>query len=726
MKPSSTSGKLSTVFWITFLFLLAFVPSAGADVPTTPVVINEVFVDGSSNYPDWIELYNSGNKRVSLKGYSLSRRREAPEWFIRDDFILAPGEYKTFVCDEKGLFDHTSFRLSSIVGEVALFSPEEQLIDAVSYNDLPRFSSLGRYPDGSDFFHIHSSPTMGGANAPGGTPTQGPASPPSIAFSHASGLYTHPFTLTLSSQDNVTVYYTSDGSKPDMSAPPYKKALSIDSNTIIRAAAADDQGRLGPVETRSYIFNETTDLAVVSVVTDPGNLWDQDIGIYAEGEKSSGGTQSQNWRHNWRRPVSIDFIEQDASWAIEGKVRIFGGVSRGRPQKSLAIYTGDRRNPYRINHALFPEIERTRYAGFILRNGGDAWLRTQIRDAFQHLLVAGRIQADYMPYRPVIVYLNGSYWGLYGLREFMVRRNLLARHDLPMQKVKILEGGHGIASDGGPFSDYVVPTEGQDYRQSLASLDIDSFLDYLSIELYSGNPDWPDGNIKCWKPESEGAQWRWILFDLDRAFNGKRGKGSNVDPFNILYARPGPHGLMFAELTKDERFVRDFCARLSVHIATTFEPDRAIRILDRLIDTIRPEMQRHFNRWRWSWKPQRLFMSLNTWEEYLDELKSYCRKRPDAMWSIMDRRFATGKPLATDIRIDTVGSGTITAEGVPLPDGRLKGNIPQNVELMVRAIPAEGYVFRGWKEKTGEDQPRVRIQAGDTYSNCAIFAPANN
>ncbi|MCJ2166203.1 MULTISPECIES: CotH kinase family protein [unclassified Pseudodesulfovibrio] len=691
------------------------------------ILINEVFVDGSSNYPDWIELYNSGDTACSLKGYRLSDNPDEPGWTIAEAFIINPGEHSLFICDKRNAHDHTNFRLKSIGGQVYLFDPSGELADQITYSGLPRFSSIGRYPDGGAQWFIHATPTMGGENGYSQTPVARAASSASLHISHASGIYDEPFTLTMQPPPGISVRYTLDGSIPDMSSKLYGSGIPIESTAVIRIAQVDTLGAVGKPVTRSYFIKESTTLPIVSVVTDPKNLWDQEVGIYADGDSiNKDGTQSQNWRHNWRRPVDIEFITRETQWSVTGESRVHGGASRGRPQKSLAFYSGDKETPYGIRHRLFPAVQRTEYAGFILRNGGDAWLRTQFRDAFQQALVQDRAEVESMRYRPVVVFINGAYWGVYGLRESIIKKNLLAGRELPLQPTVVLEGGE-IASDKGPFADFRPVSAEGDYRLSLPSMDMDSYLDYIAIELYSGNPDWPDGNIKCWRPlADQESQWRWILYDLDRGFNGKRGKSPQEDPFEELLKRPGPRGLHFADMIQNRRFVRDFCCRLTAHILTTFQAERALSILDSMAQTLRPEMERHWQRWRWSWQIDRLFMNTDRWDGYLAILRDYCEQRPAAMMQIMDKRFKTGNPVPTSVAIGHTGQGRILVEGLELPDGRLTGPIPENLELVLEALPAPGYAFAGWTDDQHNTTPYITLKPGTSITDSAVFVPIDN
>ena len=59
-----------------------------------------------------------------------------------------------------------------------------------------------------------------------------------------------------------------------------------------------------------------------------------------------------------------------------------------------------------------------------------------LRDALMHTLVS-ETNIDVQAYQPVILYLNGSYWGIYNMRE-KFNKYYLKQHHL-INKVDILE-----------------------------------------------------------------------------------------------------------------------------------------------------------------------------------------------------------------------------------------------------------------------------------------------
>jgi hypothetical protein len=191
-------------------------------------------------------------------------------------------------------------------------------------------------------------------------------------FSHEGGFYTQPFMLHLSTQDqNVRIYYTTNGSVPvpgsegtfeysggiqiqDRTEEP--NDLSMISNissdrfqgwiepegqlfkgTVIRAVAVNQAGLTSDVVTQSYFVDpngiQRYRLPVISIVTDRDNFFDNQIGIYVNGNYENRGEE-------WERPIHIEFFEENGNLAFSQNagIRIHGGYTRNYAQKSFRLY----------------------------------------------------------------------------------------------------------------------------------------------------------------------------------------------------------------------------------------------------------------------------------------------------------------------------------------------------------------------------------------------------
>ena len=95
------------------------------------------------------------------------------------------------------------------------------------------------------------------------------------------------------------------------------------------------------------------------------------------------------------------------------------GGSRSNPQHSFRIeldngVLGDGS----IEYPIIPNRpNRTKYSNFYLRNGSNQYLTLPYKDACLVEAMCGETNTYYSAWRPITVYINGAYFGLYELRE---------------------------------------------------------------------------------------------------------------------------------------------------------------------------------------------------------------------------------------------------------------------------------------------------------------------
>jgi hypothetical protein len=72
------------------------------------------------------------------------------------------------------------------------------------------------------------------------------------------------------------------------------------------------------------------------------------------------------------------------------------------------------------------------------RNGGDNWEKDMLRDALTPDIMRGQMQNEVETYRPVVVYMNGEYWGIHNLRKGLDPAYFATAHHVE-------PGGQGMA-----------------------------------------------------------------------------------------------------------------------------------------------------------------------------------------------------------------------------------------------------------------------------------------
>ena len=122
---------------------------------------------------------------------------------------------------------------------------------------------------------------------------------------------------------------------------------------------------------------------------------------------------------DWERPIHISYyVNNNLEFSANAGIKIFGAYSRGWDQKSLSIFA---RNSYGVGkysdyQFFFDTLDYDSFESLVLRNSGNDWMRTNMRDAAITSLMEGS-NIDFQSYKAVSSYINNQYWGLYNPRE---------------------------------------------------------------------------------------------------------------------------------------------------------------------------------------------------------------------------------------------------------------------------------------------------------------------
>jgi len=582
--------------WLT-LVLACLTPVAAAQ--RKPVYINEFLaansaslVNSQDRYEDWIELYNPGPTSVDIGGMFLTDDLGRPDkWRIPDDQpqrTTIPADGFVLIWADNDSNDpalHANFSLSSSGEEVGLFDADGvTLVDSVAFGPQSADVSFGRYPDGGPEWGFMATPTPGASNQEAFAGCVA-----NVAFSVAHGFYDQPFTVVLATAtENAQIWYTLDGRFP---SPPkngrsattrYDRPIEIKTTTCIRAIAVKPGWKESAVTACSYIFTEgiPSQLAVpaqpapavasrgpssrpstnpsvpqtngpadpalrealkaipsVCITMEPNDFSDPVTGINANPTKR--GVE-------WERPASIEWIDpvDSLSFQVNAGLRVHGGVSRTNrgTKHSLRLVFKSQYGPSTLNAPLFKDCKVTQFDSLVLRNTmHDSWTGSMgsspqyMRDQFSRdtMRDLGRLT----PYgRPVQVYINGLYWGLFILTErpddgFAAAHLGGSKDQYDALKAKsvsdpdpaVVEVVAGDLKAWNAMFDLAdAGLEAQDrYDRMQQYLDLPSFIDYMLMVFYIGSTDGPAGiggpprNFWVVRPRDREGGFIFLPWDLE-------------------------------------------------------------------------------------------------------------------------------------------------------------------------------------------------------------------
>ena len=599
------------------------------------------------NFSDWIELYNPNDTSVDISGYSLSDKLNKPKWTFPNGTIIKAFDYLLVWADEKDKSKkalHTNFKLKMGGEAVALFDKDKNLIDGFEY--------LKQRPDISvsaiDDKLYYMNPTAGYKNEKGYESAILAQKP---NFSLKEGFYDQPVTLTISSPQNGTIRYTTNGSTPTLSSPIYTDAITIDKSTSVRAISVINGKFKSEVVTKSYIIGERIDIPVVSIAIDEKYLNDDTIGIYTVGTngkkiKDCGEENippKANYAQKWERPAHLTLFESNDTVVLSQDIglKVAGECSRIYPQKSFQLKADDKYGKDKFSYAIFKDKPIKKYERLKLRNGGQDFIKTHIRDALEQYIVKDELNVQYEAYRPALLFINGDFWGVYSLREKMGKEYF--EENFEKKKVNLLIDDRivkeGSSSDYDELVDFLQNNSLQsdeNYNFVASKIDIDNYIDYMITNIYSANADWPGTNLVYWKPKKGGGKWRWVLHDMDFGFACSSDWGVEYDALKAATATngdiwPNPQWstLLFRKLLENRNFKSKFTERFISKLDTTFAPQRITHIIDTMSSKIKPYMQRHIQRWQTDGQYSYAVNSEEDWLKEVQKLKDFANKRAD-------------------------------------------------------------------------------------------------
>lgn len=556
----------------------------------------------------------------------------------------------------------------------------------------------------------------------------------SIGFSYYSGFYIDPIDVSLRQyRVGSEVRYTLDGSEPNSNSQLYDKSIPINKTTVLRAALFDEGIKKGKTQSQTYFFNEFSSLPVISLISDPSNLWDKDTGIYVQGEPHPDSDEKfvPNFAQrgtDWRKPAYIEYFDEEGELKFNsrGEIKIHGNTTRSFPQKTLRFCT-EKGEP-QIEYKLFKDSDTRNFKCILLRSSGNDWKDTLFRDAMVQKLFS-ETKLDLQNYQPSILFINGEYWGIHNIREFQDEYYFQNKYNIDRNNVVILypdrsQNGYPVieAGDEGDELHYLNMldflkssdmTIKENYEHVQTLMDVDNFIDYNILQIYSNNSDWIDSNLKIWRykndtidfdddytPYGLDGRWRWIVYDMDEAFNFSSGSTNRLN--RILKSPPEiipPWGnLIIKSLLKNEEFKEKFTRRFVFHYNSTYLPERVIPIIDSFETGIEAEIPRHAVKWgnkviKGDWVS---FKNIDAWRANIQVMRDFTLdRRKHALNQVVLELKYTGT-ANLDINMNLQNAGRIYLDSLEIRDSLWQGIYVKNVPYKLSVKSNPGYRFKGW------------------------------
>lgn len=708
--------------------------SIKSETPTAQnIVINEIqssnidmFVDPSFNYGGWVELYNPTDKAVSLNylyvsddatnltKYNLDRHRGA---------IPAKG-YKLL------WFDHCNnqfpsqidFKLDYDGGTIYISNSEGELITSQDYPAAIPRTSYARITDGAEEWGFTAEPTPGKSNSNSTFAEERLEAP---IIDKDACLFTNPFTFNVEKPEGTTLRYTTDGTTPTLTNGQTSEdgAFYVDYTTIYRFRLFEEGKLPSQVVTRSFIYKDNDYmLPIISVVTDPVNLYDDSLGVYVKGVNGrTGNGQSSpcNWNMDWDRPVNFEYITPTEGMVVNQEVdfSMCGGWSRAwTPHsfklKAAKVYEGLNS----IDYPFFADKPYLKHKTLQIRNGGND-TDCRIKDAaLQEIVHRSGLDVEGQASQPVMHFINGEYKGMLNMREPNNKHFAYANWGIDSDEMDQFEmspdsGYVQMEGDREAFLEWYELSENAAdeaiYEEIRNLVDIDEYINYMAVEFYLGGNDWPQNNIKGFRPRIENGRFRFVLFDLD-------GTLATISPFytfeekqtyefDYIYDLGGRLTeeielvTIFLNMLQNDSFRKQFIDTYCLVAGSVFEPTRCNAIIDEMAERIAPALAFEYK------------SPYNT----ANQLKNSLFYRQSTMiQTLIDYwRMELNSSMQQQVSISAnIDNALLRVNDIEVPTGRFNGSLFAPITL--KAEPKAGYRFAGWSAIGTSDEGTTLLARG--------------
>jgi hypothetical protein len=451
-------------------------------------------------------------------------------------------------------------------------------------------------------------------------------------FSIDRGYYSAPFDVTIGTPTlGATIVYTTNGSEPTLTngtavppaneSAPGQAVLHIAHTTPLRVRAFKTDWQPTNVDTQTYIFtadvvtqslagalaqgfpnnwgpnvvdydvdpdvtgnpayastfqDDLKTIPTVSIVIDNDDFFGAANGVYAN---------AQSRGDAWEQPTSIEWIDPADplhTYQEDAGLRAFGGVGRSldRAKHSLRVAFREEYGASKFDAPIFPDTPVDEHNGLVLKMNwnyswtGDSGGQTQRADYLRETFARDTARDLGLPVakgRPIQLYINGLYWGLYfaieRTDEHWAAETFGGSEDdydvlKPVAESFANTPIEVVSGDRTAWDQLMAAAnqnlaEAANYQAVAQLVDVDSLIDYMLTSFYTGSRDAPtllgttNEPRNFWAVRNRfGGKFQFLVWDMEWSL-----EDPTVDRVNVNYTAGHDNpAMLFSRLTANADF----------------------------------------------------------------------------------------------------------------------------------------------------------------------------
>ena len=582
---------------------------------------NSTYLTGPyGNATDWVEFYNGGTAAVELSDYCLMDGANGQQYPL-PAMVLNPGAYTVILLSEsdqnlRAGYAWLPFGLSASGDGLYLMKNgiiEDYMILPALYGDV-----AWGHPEGKQYKARIGTPTPERANGAEAMMSRMPAADlPQGAYNDVTG-------LSISFSGPGQIYYTTDCKEPDQHAQPYTGPIWITETTVFRVIAYEEGCAGSEILDLTYLINEDHALATVCLVAEPSDIWGNYDGIYVRGDyaKSEFPYYGANYWRDTEQPVTASLFENDGSVGFSERcgLKIFGGFSRVQAKKSFACVFRTKFGKSSLDYPLFGDEGIGSFESFVLRGGGQDATVAKIRDEVITSLASDYLGLPVQRNRPVVLYLNGQYWGIYYIREKLNEQYVAGNFNTAKENVTLTQQSGITVAEYTALLEYAQKHDLSDpecYAYVCSQINVDNYMDYVITQLWIENTDL--GNVKFFRTTE--MPWHWALFDTDASMRNPA--RNSVEKFlspGIVSSADTWSRLLVNRLLQNPQFRDAFLRRMAWQLENVWNEEIVVARIDLFCQLLKDDIEKECARWN---------PSVAQWEANVQKMRDFASQRND-------------------------------------------------------------------------------------------------
>jgi hypothetical protein len=358
---------------------------------------------------------------------------------------------------------------------------------------------------------------------------------------------------------------------------------------------------------------------------------------------------------------------------------------------------------------LIPDrTDRTKYSEIYLRNGSNQYLTLPYKDASQVRMMSEGTKNYYSAYRPVSVYINGSYFGLYELREKFNSEYFEIHDGANKDSMDLLSLSYWynlvlrtVEGDVSHFWDSyanfltlnpLAPSYMSDADQII---DMKQYSDYIIAESWMGNVDWPGNNIKIYRSDKTNWRWRFGLIDLELSMqpNGWTSCTDNHINYMLGQSTGNPYINIWLKSIQNTEYKNYFINRFADLMNTSYRTEVLLARENQFFESMVTEMPNEFARWG---DPNNIAGQMQTFVTNHEVFQEQLSCRDSVVFEQLQTAFNLVKKVNVELDVFPFEAGEIALNTIQPNQYPWDGFYFDGVPITMVPIAKPGYEFSHW------------------------------